>query len=273
MASTKKENPTKSWKELNKIKKEEKKKWKEEKLLKKFKKMEKLKTEEEKSNQPKTSKEAELSTVSIALPGSILDNAQSAQLRAYLAGQIARAACVFQIDEVVIFDDMNDVAGGKKSEIEDADGLKTAKRCCVQLARILQYLECPQYLRKYFFPIHQDLQYAGLVNPLDAPSHLRQNDVFLFREGVVTNKPVKANNGSAVNIGLLQDVTIDKVITPGVRVTVKLQDHDPAQGKKQRGVVVSPKTPRIETGVYWGYSVRLAASLSEVFSKSPYKKG
>lgn len=35
----------------------------------------------------------ELSTISIAIPGSILDNAQSAELRTYLAGQIARAAC------------------------------------------------------------------------------------------------------------------------------------------------------------------------------------
>ena len=33
----------------------------------------------------------------------------------------------------------------------------------VQLARILQYLECPQYLRKAFFPQHKDLQYAGNV--------------------------------------------------------------------------------------------------------------
>lgn len=34
-----------------------------------------------------------LSTVSLAIPASILDNAQSLELRTYLAGQIARAAC------------------------------------------------------------------------------------------------------------------------------------------------------------------------------------
>jgi len=27
--------------------------------------------------------------------------------------------------------------------------------------RILQFLECPQYLRKQLFPLHKDLQYAG----------------------------------------------------------------------------------------------------------------
>ena len=35
----------------------------------------------------------------------------------------------------------------------------------VLLARILQYLECPQYLRKCFFPKHADLQYAGEALP------------------------------------------------------------------------------------------------------------
>jgi len=35
------------------------------------------------------------------------------------------------------------------------------RRPGVQMARILQYLECPQYLRKSFFPQHKDLEYAG----------------------------------------------------------------------------------------------------------------
>ena len=41
------------------------------------------------------------------------------------------------------------------------DGIGKKGHANVQLARILQYLECPQYLRKSFFPQHKDLQYAG----------------------------------------------------------------------------------------------------------------
>lgn len=48
----------------------------------------------------KSKKVQELPTVTIAVPGSILDNAQSPELRTYLAGQIARAACIYKIDEV-----------------------------------------------------------------------------------------------------------------------------------------------------------------------------
>ncbi|KAL1239405.1 putative methyltransferase C9orf114 [Trichinella pseudospiralis] len=46
-----------------------------------------------------------LYTVSIAIPGSIVENAQSFELRTYLAGQIARAACIFEVDEIIIFDE------------------------------------------------------------------------------------------------------------------------------------------------------------------------
>lgn len=173
----------KSYKEINKARKQKRKEWKEEKLLKKLK-TEVVSYNADNINVENKTEKSEVktpSTVSIAVPGSILDNAQSAELRTYLAGQIARAACIFQIDEVIIFDDYGETIDTKTSKIEEADGIKTARRCCIQFARILQYLECPQYLRKNFFPIHKDLQYAGILNPLDAPHHLRQSNDFIFR--------------------------------------------------------------------------------------------
>uniref|UniRef100_A0A6M2DJ08 28S rRNA (uridine-N(3))-methyltransferase n=1 Tax=Xenopsylla cheopis TaxID=163159 RepID=A0A6M2DJ08_XENCH len=261
-------NQNTNWKEYNKARKEERKKRNEEKLIKKMKKLE----NEIKDNEPNLEPLEPVSTLAIAVPGSILDNAQSQELRTYLAGQIARAACIFQIDEVIVFDDCPDAIGDKKAQIEMEDGTKTSKRCCVQLARILQYLECPQYLRKHFFPIHNDLQYAGILNPLDAPHHLRQQNDFIFREGVVTNKPTKPGKGSIVNVGLLHDVRVDKSLTAGLRVTVKL-DSNVKNEKKLKGVIVTPSRPRAETGVYWGYNVRLANNISEVFTQSPYKKG
>ncbi|XP_069676517.1 putative methyltransferase C9orf114 isoform X2 [Periplaneta americana] len=155
-------------------------------------------------------------------------------------------------------------------EEDDNEG-KTVRRCCVQLARILQYLECPQYLRKYFFPLHKDLQYAGLLNPLDTPHHLRQNDEFAFREGVTTNLPAKAGKG-IVNCGLLHDVIVNKSLPPGMRVTVRLLPQREGS-KKLHGEIVPPSCPSVETGTYWGYTVRIAQSLCEVFSQSPYVGG
>lgn len=56
----------------------------------------------------------------------------------------------------------------------------------VFLARILQYLETPQYLRKMLFPISVDFKFVGLLNPLDCPHHMRSDDFRLpYREAVV----------------------------------------------------------------------------------------
>jgi methyltransferase len=213
-----------------------------------------------------------VSTISIAVPGSILDNAQSAELRTYLAGQIARAACIYNIDEIVIFDDQPaaNVTTAKMSQLETTDGMKIARPCCVQFARILQYLECPQYLRKFFFPIHNDLKFSGLLNPLDSQHHLRQTSEFTYREGIVSNKPHP--KGSFVNVGLLNDVLVDKQLPENLRVTVRIPLSD-SKAKKLKGKIVSPSEPRRATGIYWGYNVRIANSISQVFSQSPYPDG
>lgn len=264
----------KSWKEVNRLHKEQRKKWREERLTKKFKKEEEKKKLQEEVAKPVEQhfEKKDVSTVSIAVPGSILDNAQSPELRTYLAGQIARAACVYKVDEIIVFDDKGEITENEKKKVKNDKILGERRIGCLQLARILQYLECPQYLRKYFFPIHKDLQYAGVLNPLDAPHHLRQQDVSLYREGVITNKPVKAGKGSHVNVGLLNDVCVDKVLTTGLRVTVKIPEDQP-NPKKLKGFIVPPDVPKSDSGIYWGYTVRLADNLTEVLTQCPYKDG
>lgn len=81
-------------------------------------------------------------TVSIALPGSIVDNAQSPELQAYLTSQIARAAAIFCVDEIVVFDESS-----KKAGAGTAASAKAAARGWDAnhfLARLLQYQETPQ---------------------------------------------------------------------------------------------------------------------------------
>ncbi|CAK1545859.1 unnamed protein product [Leptosia nina] len=264
--------PGKSWREVNQERKALKRQRNEEKIERREKKMLLQKELEQKVKEEceEEKKVSEISTISIAVPGSILENAQSAELRTYLAGQIARAACVFCVDEVIVFDDIGEKLNTKKSKLEDADGVVVARKSCVQLARILQYLECPQYLRKHFFPIHKDLEFAGLLNPLDAPHHLRMSNDFKFREGITMNKKVKPGKGSQVNVGLLKDVSTDKLLNPGIRVTVKMIPT-PEGSKKLKGKIVSLATPRAETGVYWGYTVRIANNLNQIFTQCPYK--
>jgi hypothetical protein len=85
-------------------------------------------------------------TVSVALPGSIIANAQTAELKTYLAGQVARAAVVFNVDEIVVFTDRRTPGDRSKSTQGQFQGaVKGASfDADVFLARLLQYLETPQ---------------------------------------------------------------------------------------------------------------------------------
>ncbi|XP_072841259.2 28S rRNA (uridine-N(3))-methyltransferase [Pogona vitticeps] len=259
------------WRKWKQEKKEEKKKWKELKLLRKLekKRMQEVVEKQKEEAKPKEDKGRPY-TISVALPGSILSNAQSPELRTYLAGQIARACVIFCVDEIVVFDEEGEDSKTVEGEFE---GLKTRGQACVQLARILQYLECPQYLRKSFFPKHQDLQFAGLLNPLDSPHHVRIDEESKYREGVVLARPTKPGRGSFVNCGMRKEVQIDKRLEPGLRVTVELDEEQHPDSKTQKGTVVSSHHPRTVSGLYWGYTVRLASCLSAVFAESPFKDG
>jgi len=207
-------------------------------------------------------------TVSVAIPGSICDNAQSPELRSYLAGQVARALSIFNVDEVVIFNDNP----GVKIKGSAFEGVTKKTNPNIVLARILQYLETPQYLRKALFPVHPDLKYAGLLNPLDCPHHMRANEKAPFREGVVLKRPVKKGRGSFVDCGIDKEVQLDREITAGTRVTVRMESYDTGS-KYYRGTAISPDTPRTEQGLYWGYRVRLADTLSAAFTECPYSAG
>lgn len=85
--------------------------------------------------------------------------------------------------------------------------------------------------------------------------------------------PPKPGCGSFVDIGLSKPVVVDKLLEPYFRVTVKLPTEDPDTTKKVHCKVVSPTTPKKETGRYWGYTVRIANTLNEIFTKSPFPNG
>jgi methyltransferase len=137
----------------------------------------------------------------------------------------------------------------------------------LKVARILQYVECPQYLRKHFFPFHKDLQHVGLLNPLDAPHHLRSDEECQYREGVVLDCDTK-QSVSQVDVGLSWNATINGILDPQTRVTVKFNNIEELTGE-----AVPCTTPRTESGLYWGYDVRVASNFSSIFLQSPHQDG
>ena len=135
-------------------------------------------------------------------------------------------------------------------------------------------------MRKALFPVHEDLRYAGLLNPVDAPHHMRMEERSRFREGVVLRpkrqrqgEPVDVKEqGSLVDVGLRNPIRINRKLPPNIRVTVEI-DAKKSRKSKIKGHVVRPTTPRTQCGLYWGYDVRLASSLSNVWAECPYNDG
>lgn len=76
----------------------------------------------------------------------------------------------------------------------------------------------PQYLRKRFFPRQKLLEYAGLLNPLDAPHHSCTNQYWFYREGVtLPSRPV--------DVGLHETkIQIHKRLQQDLRVTILRTD-------------------------------------------------
>lgn len=234
-------------------------------------------------------------TVSIALPSSILNNAQSPELRMYVIGQVARAAAIYCVDEIVIFTEAADFAsatGHRDKTISDPTRF---------FATVLEYLETPQYLRRHLIPVSQELNLVGLLNPLALPSHPARDDTPRWREGIVyarnssssrsrrSDHPAPGTSAASapsaphanapsqmvsryVDAGLDRKVEVDRALPVGERVTIDMSPSGPgyvnAPGKYLFGKVVSRDAPRVNGSLYWGYRVRTAHALSDVFANS-----
>lgn len=245
-------------------------------------------------------------TTSIALPSSILNNAQSPDLRMYLAGQVARTACIYRIDEIIVYDEQLDPPSDHRRSDRSASTNFTAF-----FATVLKYLETPQYLRKHLFPMSSDLRLVGLLNPLALPSHVAKDDLSRWREAVAYSRSSRSRRHSQpqsqphsqaqphtqdgasppsvpavsatsppsapptryVDAGLDRLVEVDRPVPSGSRVTIDMSPSGPsyekAPGKYLFGNVVDRATPAATDATYWGYRVRTARALSDVFSSSP----
>ena len=200
-------------------------------------------------------------TVSIAIPSSVLKTAKSTELKTYLVGQIARACAIHEIDEIIVY---MDIPYEASDELERGPGLF--------ICRLLQYLECPPYMRTALIPAHDDLKFASLLPLLHMPHQMSSTCTSLYREGVVITKPVA--NGSLVDVGLPIEAFIEHGLQPGTRVTVKLLAHSNILSDSAttflQGEAISPLSVRQHHGLYWGYQTRLVSSFSEIFSGCPY---
>jgi hypothetical protein len=118
------------------------------------------------------------------------------------------------------------------------------------IATLLAYMETPQYLRKRFFKLRPELQYAGILPPLRTAHHplnrkMKNLKVGEYREGVTL---ARTKEGTLIDIGVEQPALIvNSQLLIGKRVTVKIT-------KVEKRVEVELAN-RDEIPTYWGYIV------------------
>ncbi|KAL6755823.1 putative RNA methyltransferase [Haematococcus lacustris] len=208
-------------------------------------------------------------TLSLALPGSCIEHCPSAEAAAAVAAQIARAAAIFAVDEVVVYEEVP--LGG-----DGSISLGSAT-----LARVLQYLETPPFLRASLFPgsvAYPELRCAAALCPsLQTPHHSRSQEWQSYREGVVMRS--EPDTGSFVDIGYERNAHVDECLPVGRRVTLHLGSSPsttfvPAFSETMlKARLARPSEPRTQQGTYWGFSVRVATSLSRVLKEPGFKAG
>src|SRR6056297_4096990 len=125
-------------------------------------------------------------TVSVLVPSSLVREAEDKREATRKIGYVARAATVFRADRIGVF--------------PDPDGERRWGGGFV--STVLEYAATPPYLRKEVFGKRDELEYAGILPPLRAPSQTgsESEGSGSLRQGIVTE--VGPEGRVRVNCGL-----------------------------------------------------------------------
>ena len=122
------------------------------------------------------------------------------------------------------------------------------------------------------FPIHPDLRHAGLLKSMDLTHHLSATDRLPYREGVTL--PSKRDvQGTLVDIGIGTVLLPDEKLPPHTRVTLDVSTLKSTEPYLSNAKLAQHTDPTRNLGYHWGYTTRLASSLSSVITESPYPNG
>ncbi|WP_276279478.1 RNA methyltransferase [Halorussus caseinilyticus] len=158
-------------------------------------------------------------TFSVLVPSSLVREAEDKREATRKIGYVARAATVFRADRIGVF--------------PDPDGERRWGGGFV--STVLEYAATPPYLRKEVFGKRDELEYAGVLPPLRAPSLTgsESEGSGSLRQGIVTE--VGPEGRVRVNCGLQHPISLvvppEMEVGEGKRVTVRISSRSPVRAK------------------------------------------
>ncbi|MHA2307387.1 MAG: putative RNA uridine N3 methyltransferase [Candidatus Hodarchaeales archaeon] len=178
----------------------------------------------------------------IAIPDSAVIDCSDLRTKTEKIFQIARIAAIFQVKDILVYHDpfLNPSRADRERRV---------------LTRILKYIECPQYLRKRFFPLSRDTAAVGVLSPLATPHHPRSKEL---KTNEIREAAIFLNQNRAVaevgGINLLELVNPPKksLRERVLRFTVIIRE--------EKGKFLAEILPKPPNDKYWGYSVHSSSS-------------
>ena len=107
---------------------------------------------------------------------------------------------------------------------------------------------------------------------MDLTHHLSATDQLPYREGV-TLPPKRDGQGTLIDIGIGTVLLPDQSLSPHTRVTLDVSSLKTTTPFLSGAKLAEPTDPTHKLGYHWGYTTRLASSLSSVITESPYVHG
>jgi predicted SPOUT superfamily RNA methylase MTH1 len=179
--------------------------------------------------------------LSFAIPSSFIDIYPNKAQKTQQIGRIARAAAVFQVAEILVYQDTQNSTQKKNSQL---------------IKCVLEYMETPQYLRKRLFGKLPELRYVGLLPPLRTPHHPLEKHTRALKNGEIREGFAYKNGQKVfVDIGVERPLPLVSFHSKSLPTRVTVQVYRNPEGL----LVAQPASPP-ERSVYWGYETRLIQS-------------
>jgi predicted SPOUT superfamily RNA methylase MTH1 len=188
----------------------------------------------------------------ILIPSSFSREASSPRDKVLRLGMLARFLAAARVEALIIYHE----------DVEKPD-----RRNAGLIKLIMDYLNTAPYLRRRLYRLVPELRYAGLLPPLNIPTHPERAglDYPHYREGLV----ISSGSRSVVEAGLEKPLRLRRRLAQGSRVILRIEPRGDGRvsvaARSRRVVEVYPgfRTAIVEgrlPEIVGGYDLRIATS-------------
>lgn len=170
----------------------------------------------------------------VLIPSSFSKDTPHPRDRMLRLGMLARALAAARAEALLIYHE---------------DPERPDSRNAEEIRLVMEYLNTAPYLRRRLYPLTKALRYAGVLPPLNIPTHPEKPaaDEEHWREGLVTS----SNEASTIEAGLGKPVKVSKRLRKGSRVLLHVKPGK--RGPRVRAV------SRRKAEVYPGFRAAVVA--------------